>query len=794
MKFSEAWLREWVDPQASTEELGYRLTMAGLELDDIAPAAPETPGVVVARVESVAPHPDADKLNVCQVTSGGEQTQQIVCGAPNVRPGLTVALATEGAKLPNGMKIKAAKLRGVASNGMLCSAAELGLSDESDGLLELDEQLSLGESLSNALQLNDIVFDVDLTPNRADCLSILGVAREVSALYQMPYKQPEIDQKISIECNATLALEIDEPAACPRYCGRIMQQVNVAAATPLWMRERLRRGGIRSINIIVDICNYVMLELGQPMHAFDLDKLDGGIHVRNAKTSEKLTLLDGKQIELASDNLVIADDQHALALAGIMGGLDSAVENNTNNIFLESAFFTPLTIAGKARKFGLHTDSSHRFERGVDPELAPAAIERATQLIKRYAGGQAGQICEVQDTASMPQLDSIKLNCEKVSQLLGVTIGAHEVQEILRNLSCEIEEPSPGKIVVTPPSYRFDLNIDVDLIEEIARVRGYDALPTLSFMPSTKAASNTMQSKYALQQAMMNVGYNEAVTFSFTEQKHCNIFSAKQSKTLANPISSELSTMRTSLWPGLCLAANYNLKRQHNCVRLFELGRKYWVEAAEVQQIDVLAGIAVGDAYPRQWGLPDRSIDYYDMKGELDGLFAKMGIKHQITYQAAQNLTGLHPGKTAEIFYEQDCIGVLGVLHPSQAKQFDLTGKETVLFEVVLSDKILHVQREMFQGWSKFPSVRRDLSLIVKQNVSAQSLLDTVHSMRIPELQDISVFAIYTGKGVPEGAKSVSLGLILQDFSSTLTDHKVEQLITNITTVLASSTGAQLRN
>ena len=793
MKFSEAWLREWIDPQVSAEELGQRLTMAGLELDGIAPAAPQVPGVVVAKVKSIAKHPDADKLNVCQVDSGGQQTDQVVCGAPNVRKGMTVAMATVGATLPNGTEIKAAKLRGVESNGMLCSAAELGLSEESAGLLELNDQLALGESITAALQLDDNVFDIDLTPNRADCLSILGVAREISALYAMPYQSANVNQQAEITSDATFAVDVTAPEDCPRYCGRIIQGVDVCAVSPIWMQERLRRAGVRSINIVVDICNYVMLELGQPMHAFDLNKLQGKIEVRHAQAGEMLTLLDGKEISLQSSNLVIADQAKALALAGIMGGLESAVQDSSGDIFLESAFFDPITIAGKARDFGLHTDSSHRFERGVDPELAPIALARATNLILELASGNAGVVVEVKNEHYMPRSSSIMLQCANVSKLLGIEIGPAEIKQVLENLSCQINELNDNELEVIPPSYRFDLNIDVDLIEEIARIRGYDALPTLPFTASAAGVAET-QPRFQLQQAMMEAGYNEAVTFSFTEEKYCRLFSDSSAKSLANPISSELSTMRTSLWPGLCMAANYNLKRQQSSVRLFELGRKYLVESAAVDHIDLLAGIAVGDAYPRQWGVDARNIDFYDVKGELDDLFARLSMASQIEYQTADQLIGLHPGKSAQIFYGQDCIGAIGVLHPNQAKEFELTGKEVVVFEV-MTDKLFEPrERVNFQKWSKFPSVSRDLSLIVKQNVSVQTLLDSVTSLGIPELKDISVFAVYTGKGVPEGTKSVSLGLILQDFSSTLTDQKVEELITNITSVLASSTGAQLRN
>ena len=796
MKISENWLRQWVSPEVSSEQLGHQLTMAGLELDGLEAAAPDLNGVIVAKIESAEPHPDADKLQVCQVNVGNNKTRQIVCGAKNARAGLVTALATEGAELPGGMKITAAKLRGVDSFGMLCASSELGLDEESEGILELDENLTLGESLTKALDLNDMVFDIDLTPNRSDCLSIEGVAREVSALYRLPINTPEIES-VAKQVEGEFPVEVKSPQECPRYCGRVLREVNVEARTPMWMRERLRRGGIRTINIVVDICNYVMLEIGQPMHAFDLDMLSDKVIVRMAQADEKLVLLDGKEISLNKDNLVITDANKALALAGIMGGNETAVQLSTQNIFLESAYFNPLAIAGKARAFGLHTESSHRFERGVDFELPMRAIARASELINKFAGANAGPISEVVSGQHLPIRQEITLSISKVSKILGVEIEVAEVTSMLEALQCSVSESSQDQILVIPPSYRFDLEIDVDLIEEITRLRGYDKFPTQALSSSARTGISGEKKKsdsmYALQQNIAALGYNEAVTFSFTEAKHCHLFFEGSPKQLANPISTALSNMRTSLWPGLCEAAGYNLKRQHATAKLFEVGRKYLQQADGLEQTEVIAGVAVGEASPRQWGVVSRSIDFYDVKGDLDQLFEKMGLEGRVTYKTHSQL-GLHSGKTAEISIDGQPLGVIGVLHPNVLKRLGLSKREVVVFELKLDEKLLNAPKTIFQSWSKFPQVRRDLSFTVDVEIPAQSLLDEIYALQISELQDIIIFSVYQGEGVPSGIKSVSLGLILQDFSSTLTEQKIEQIMTDIISLLASKFKAELRS
>ena len=783
-----------MNPDAGTQELGECLTMSGLELDAIEQAAPDLEGVIVAAIESIEPHPDAKKLKICQVNVGNNQARQIVCGAPNARPGLKVALATENTVLPGGVKIEAAELRGIQSFGMLCSSAELGLDEDSEGILELDDSLCVGDALSSALQLDDAIYDIDLTPNRSDCLSVQGVAREVSALYQVPVTGPQLIPCVS-ENEQTFPVEVQAEKACPRYCGRIISATDTKANTPVWMKEYLRRSGIRCINIIVDICNYVMLELGQPMHAFDLDRLKDKIVVRMAQPGEKLVLLDGKEISLSNEHLVIADSDSVLALAGVMGGKESAVETSTSNIFLESAYFDFIAIAGKARQFGLHTESSHRFERGVDPDLAAIAIERAANLIKKYAGGVVSVVSESVQPENLPVKQPIRLPVDSVDELLGIEIDTDSIISMFESLGCKVRQTSDRVLEVTPPSYRFDLEIKEDLIEEITRLHGYDQFPMQALdaentVPVSKSRSDTI---YDVRQSLIGLGYNEAVTFSFTEQQQCGLFAESVPKVLANPISTGLSHMRTSLWPGLSAAASYNLKRQQTSARLFEVGRKYLLTSSGLDQPEVLAGLVVGDLYPRQWGREPKAADFFDVKGHLEQLFEFRGMARGLLFRPAEH-TGLHPGKCADIFFQEEKIGVLGVIHPNTAKLLDMASREVVVFELNLDTHWLDLPSITFESWSKFPQVHRDLTIIVDKNVAVQNILDEIYAMQITELRDIKVFSLYQGKGVPEDLKSVSLGLILQDFSSTLTDHNVEKIITNIISLLGKKFEAQLRS
>ena len=792
MKVSEHWLREWVQPAANAYQLGERLTMAGLELDGIESVAPDLTGVVVARIESTAAHPDADKLQICQVSTGQGELRQIVCGASNARPGLTVALATEGTILPAGMTIKAAQLRGVDSFGMLCAASELGMEDQIDGLWELDDSLPLGAPIMQALQLDDVVLDIDLTPNRSDCLSVSGIAREVSALYGVAVTAPAITELEPVHTDV-FPVEVAVPQHCPRYCGRVIKNVNAQAKTPVWMQEALRRSGINCISIVVDICNFVMLELGQPMHAFDLDQLNSKINVRMAQQGERCVLLDGKEIMLSNEHLVIADEHQILALAGIMGGQSSAVEMTTKNIFLESAYFDLLAIAGKAREFGLHTESSHRFERGVDPQLPVKAMHRASALLIKYAQGEVGPVIEQVSSAHLPPGHAIDLAFSSVQRILGIELAADDIQTMFENLGCQVAF-TPAGLQVSPPSYRFDLAIEEDLIEEIARMCGYDQFPTQPLAAQHELVTQASRSDaiYNLHQSLVSMGYTEAVTFSSIEQDWCQLFAQQPAKALANPISSGLSHMRTSLWPGLCSAAGYNLKRQQTAVRFYEIGRKY-LAGESLEQTQVLAGVVVGENQPRQWGVATQQSDFYDVKGHLQQLFQALGIAEQIVFKAAQSM-GLHPGKCAHIYYRDQVIGSLGVLHPQTAKALDLAEREVIVFELNITQDWLQKTHKQFQLWSKFPQVRRDITLLVSQDVHVQSLVDSIHALEIEALQDIVIFSVYQGEGVSEGLKSVSLGLILQDISSTLKDQQIDTITSDIITQLGQTFKAELRS
>ncbi len=794
MKFSENWLRQWVNPQLTTRELGQQLTMAGLELDSIEPASPVLDGVIVAQIESAQPHPDAQKLQVCQVKVGGGETLQIVCGAKNARAGLVTALATEGSELPGGTKIQAANLRGIESRGMLCAASELGLDEDSEGIIELDSSLTIGASLTEALNLDDKVLDVDLTPNRSDCLSIEGVAREVAALNSLAMNVIEMPE-IGYDIEEQFPITIDSPRDCPRYCGRVLRDISANTQTPLWMRECLRRSGVRSINLIVDICNYVMLELGQPMHAFDLEKLSQFIHVRRATPEEQITLLDGKNVVLDNSSLVIADADKVLALAGIMGGEQSAVTVSTKHIFLESAYFDPAMIAGKARAYGLHTESSHRFERGVDPNLPFRAIQRATQLIDMLSGAHVGPVKEIVSDKHLPQRIEIDLSVNKVSKVLGVDVTCHEATSILEDLHCHVKQSGPDQLRVLPPSFRFDLNIDVDLIEEVARLKGYHNFPLQSLPASVPKVGLQRKSEavYVLKEGLAALGYNEAVTFSFTEAADCPLFYQGDAKALTNPISTALSHMRTSLWPGLCKAASYNLKRQHNSVKMYEIGRKYLLTPNGLAQTLVIAGVAVGDVAPRQWGSDARVMDFYDVKGDLEQLFAAKAGQQRVRFRKDEQI-GLHAGKTARILLGGDDAGVIGVLHPNVLKPLGLANHEVIVFELKLEENLLDKSATRFKLWSKYPQVRRDLTFIVDETVAAQSILDEIYALGLHELQDIVIFSVYCGEGVPEGTKSVSLGLILQDFSSTLTEQQIEQTMTRIISLLSVQFKAKLRS
>lgn len=791
MKFSDQWLREWVNPPLGPEELGARLTMAGLELDGIEPAAPPFTGVVVGRVLSAEPHPDADKLRVCRVEDGEGEPKQVVCGAPNVHAGMLAPFARVGAELPGGLKIKRAKLRGVESLGMLCSAKELGLAETSEGLLALPADASVGQDIRAHLGLDDQILEVDLTPNRADCLSIAGIARETAALTGAALTVVST-APVAAVTEDRLTVEVEAPAACPRYAGRIIRGIDPGARTPLWLQERLRRCGIRSLGPVVDVTNYVLIELGQPMHAFDLARLEGGLRVRMAAAGERLRLLDGQDVELKPDSLVIADQAGPLAIAGVMGGADSAVGEGTVDIFLESAHFSPDAIAGRARGYGLHTESSHRFERGVDPALQVAAIERATRLLLDIVGGRPGPVVDVVSPDHLPRPPVIVLRAGRIARLLEIELPAPEVERMLARLGCAVEAVELGWRVV-PPSYRFDLRIEADLIEEVARIHGYDNIPstTRAFRPAIAARPEARLPLARVRSLLVDRGYREVVTYSFVAPELETLVSPDAvPMRLANPISADLAVMRTTLWPGLIQTAQRNLNRQQRQVRIFESGLAFDTRGGELRQIPRLAGLACGPVLPEQWGSRERPIDFFDMKGDVEAILNLPGLAERVSFEAAPH-PALHPGQSAAIRLDGRPIGWLGMLHPGLERTLDLHAK-VFLFDLDLA-AIRQGTVAKFSEISKFPAIRRDLALVVDEAVTAHQVLASLRSLRLAELRDFVLFDVYTGEGVPSGRKSLALGLILQDLSRTLTDQEVEQSIRRVVEQLARDVGATLR-
>ncbi|GLX12664.1 phenylalanine--tRNA ligase beta subunit [Pseudomonas straminea] len=791
MKFSEQWLRSWVSPQASRDELVARLSMAGLEVDSVSPVAGAFSGVIVGEVLSTEQHPDADKLRVCQVSNGSE-TFQVVCGAPNVRPGLKIPFATIGAELPGDFKIKKAKLRGVESNGMLCSASELQISEDNDGLLELPADAPVGQDIREYFELNDVSIEVDLTPNRGDCLSLAGLAREVGALYDAPVTRPQIAAVVPAH-DEVRPVEVLAPQACPRYLGRVVRNVDLSKPTPRWMVERLRRADVRSIDAAVDVTNYVMLELGQPMHAFDLDVIQGGIRVRMAEEGEKLVLLDGQEVTLRADTLVIADHQRALAIAGVMGGEHSGVSDTTRDLFLESAFFDTIAVAGKARSYGLHTDSSHRFERGVDSQMAREAMERATALLLEIVGGEAGPIIEVVDPAQLPNVAPISLRAERVEQMLGLKLDDELIVKLLGALGLGIEGGA-GQWQVKVPSHRFDISLEVDLIEELARLYGYNRLPVR--YPQARLAPQTKAEAVAdlpvLRRLLVARGYQEAITYSFIDPKLFELFSpGVKPLTLANPISADMAAMRASLWPGLVKAVEHNLNRQQSRVRLFESGLRFVGQLDELKQEPMLAGVITGSRLPESWAHGRDSVDFFDAKADVEALLAAAGDAASFAFVPGEH-SALHPGQTARIEREGRLVGYLGAIHPELAKTLGLD-QPLFLFELLLSE-ITAGRMPAFKELSRFPEVRRDLALLVDRDVPAQNLLADIREQAGEWLADLRLFDVYQGKGIDPLRKSLAVGLTWQHPSRTLNDDEVSTATQNILTSLEQRFNATLRN
>ncbi len=792
MKFNEQWLREWVDPAVGTDALAHQLTMAGLEVDAVEPVAAEFSQVVVGEVVSVEPHPDADRLRVCQVNVGEAEPLTIVCGAANVATGVKVPTALVGAVLPGGLKIKKSKLRGVRSFGMLCSAVELGLAEQADGLMLLPDNAPAGEDVRNYLQLDDVVIEIGLTPNRGDCLSLLGVAREVAVINQSALVEPESDS-VAIAIQDKLPVTLADAAACPRYIGRTIRGIDPSAQTPLWMQERLRRCGVRSVSPVVDVTNYVMLELGQPMHAFDLDRLNGGIHVRSARQGEKIALLDGQTLSLQDNTLVVADDNGAVALAGIMGGEATAVGDETQNIFLESAFFARDAIVGRPRQYGLHTDSSYRFERGVDFELPVKAMKRASALLLEIVGGEAGPIIEANVPEQLPVRNDITLRADRITRLLGIELPAAQVGDILTRLGMKVREQGK-EWIVTPPSFRFDIAIEADLVEEIGRIYGYDNLPVAHPVAALMAElpNEVSQPASRIRQLLVDHGYQEAITYSFVDPKIQNLLLPDvEGVPLANPLSAELSVMRTSLWPGLVQALLYNQNRQQSRIRFFEIGVKFASQRGEISERKVVAGLASGSVAAPQWGERSRAVDFYDVKADLEALLSLTGAKGEYHFSAAEH-TALHPGQTALVSdSDGQPVGWLGALHPSVARQLGVNGR-AILFELnyaVFDSGVLPAFSEL----SKFPAIKRDIALVVSEEVSARQVEQVIVQSAGNYLSNLELFDVYQGEGIEKGRKSLAMGLTFQDTSRTLTDQEVEALISTILGRLTEELQATLR-
>jgi phenylalanyl-tRNA synthetase beta chain len=836
MKIPYSWLADWVDIPWDAQELGSRLTLAGFELDALEPAAPPFSGVIVAEIISAERHPQADKLQVCQVSVGSGEPVQIVCGAANARAGLKSALAVVGAKLPGDLNIKAARLRGVESQGMLASAKELGLAEVSAGILELPDDAPVGKPLREYLGLDDFVLDLAITPNRGDAMSVLGIAREVAALTGKGLKGSHAAPPLSVSVQApasvgvtaeltfeftgehevietwlspedatssaapnakdSVAVYLDAPAACPTFVGCVIRGVNNRSATPVWLRERLRRAGVRSISPVVDVTNYVMLELGQPMHAYDLAKLRGDIRVRTAHAGEPITLLDGRTIETGPDVLLITDGEGPVGLAGIMGGQRTSVSTDTTDVFFEVAYFSPQGITGRGRRWGLVTDASQRYERGVDPTLQQRAMDKALILLRSFAGGTPSQVSVTQSAEHQPTRKPVQLRRSRLERLLGVGFADERVAATLSALQMKVVANADGWLV-TPPAHRFDINIEADLIEEVARIVGYQAIPESDaigpyrFRPSPEE----QPSEHVVLEALAMRGYQEAITFAFVDpalQKR--LFPDTEGLPLANPIASDLSVMRVSLWPGLVRAALENQRRQQDRIRLFEHGAKFAVADGAIREIDTLAGVATGTRLPEQWGIPNDArvpVDFYDVKADLEALFTATGGSGSFVFEApAVPLACLHPGRAARILRQGREVGWLGELHPSLVKELDFT-YAPVLFELEVD--ALAVEKPLYHEISRFPQVRRDLAVVVDETVALSALAERVVLAASSLLCDLRIFDVYRGQGVEAGRKSVALGLIFQDISRTLTDEDVEHLMASIIRDLRVSLNARIR-
>ena len=801
MKFSENWLREFVNPELSTQALVDQLTMAGLEVDGFDPVAAAFNNVVVGEILETSPHPDADKLVVCRISSGTEE-HQVVCGAPNARAGIKVPFALVGAKFPD-LKIKKAKLRGVESHGMLCSERELGLSEEHEGLMELPLDAPVGDDIINYLGLDDSIVDLDLTPNRSDCLSMIGLARETGLMNQLDVSEVNL-QKVEPSIEDTFPVELDAGAACSRFVGRVVRNIDQTAKSPLWMTEKLRRSGLRSIDPVVDVTNYVMLELGQPLHAYDHAKLNNKIVVRQSTAGEKVTLLDGSEVETLADTLLITDGSGPIGLAGVMGGLSTSVTSETKDIFLEGAFFAPTAIAGRARAYGMNTDAAHRFERGVDWQGQVRAIERATELLIQISGGQAGPVTETVDSSNLPIEKTIELRASRISRVLGVDIDNSAVDDIFARLNfpaSTTDDNGEHIWVVSAPSHRFDIAIEADLIEEISRVYGYNNLPTRTPLASLNMSkkAETELSLNRVRDHLVGRGYFEAITYSFVDTAMQATLDPEQTPIpLANPLSAEMSVMRTSIWPGLVKSLIYNVNRQQTRVRLFESGLCFSQPAHldslafdNILQVKKIAGVVCGPRQDENWSNDSQLVDFFDVKGDIESVLALTGQSENFEF-IAQSHPALHAGQSAEIRKNGETVGYVGLLDPRVQQELDIRFP-IFLFELAV-DAVIAKKLAHSEPMSRFPEVRRDIAVIVDQTATAADLRQCITTAATDTLQNLKLFDVYQGKGIDPNRKSLALGLTFQHTSRTLTDDEINDSVEKIVASLEAQFGASLRN
>ncbi len=787
MNILSSWLREWISPDVSDELLAEQLTMAGLEVDGIESVAPAFTNVVVGYVVECEKHPDADKLNLCQVEVGQDKPVQIICGAKNVRKGLKVMAALVGAKLPGDFKIKKAKLRGVESFGMICSESELGMSDSSGGIAELDDDAPIGMNIREYLNLDDKVIELDITPNRGDCFSILGVAREVSANYNMAFSMPSFDTSGSGV--SSIKTSVSNTKACPKYLTRTVSGINNTAATPKWMADKLTRSGQALHSVVVDITNYVLLELGQPMHAFDLSKISGAIEVRSAKSGEKIELLNETTVALNDDTLIIADNDQVLAIAGVMGGMSSSTQPDSTEILLESAFFEPVSIAGKARSYGLHTESSLRFERGVDFNITEVAMDRATQLIVDICGGQASNVNICVDDNALPVLNPITITQEKIQKVLGFELESSWIEEKFINLDFNIIEKTSDSWTIIPPSFRFDIRISADLIEELARLYGYDKLPVqkLSLDANINVIKEADVDKYDLMQALVSRGYQEVITYSFVSEKYQDLVDPEAKKiTLSNPISADMSTMRSSLWAGLLQTVESNQRRGHTNARFFEIGLCFGGVKAD-EQTNKLAGVVSGNRFESQWSGDTQVLDFFDAKADLESVLSFTGA--QFDFEAAEH-PALQKGQSARITLNGVSVGWIGALSPSVQKELSLP--KCYLYEVDL-DCALKGRVSKYKAFSQYQQAQRDIALVLDETTPVAELVRSIQDLKQEHFIDVSLFDIYAGENIDSGKKSVALNLTYQSMEATLSDEEVNAKVDEVLVLMQDKFSAVLR-